>query len=76
MREKAARADFGAFCGIPEVAAAFVSECIERTVTEQAVEILRISALVTRKVLAVAIGKECMIMKSDGTADLPLFLPE
>ena len=40
VRKEAACADFDALFGIPEVAAALVSEGVKRTITEQAVEIL------------------------------------
>ena len=58
MRKKAARAYFGALLGIPEIAAAFISERVQRAVAEQTVEIFRLRCFVAGEILAFQILKE------------------
>ena len=74
MRHKAAGTVFDAALRQTVVSAAVRSHRIERTVAEKAVEILRISALVARKILAAAIGKESVVLRP--SADPALRLPE
>ena len=76
MRHKAAGAVLNAALRQTAVPAAVRSHRIERTVAEQAVEILRISALVARKILAAAISEEAVVPRRIRAADSALCLPE
>ena len=58
MRKKAAAAILDPFCGIGIVPAAAFAKRIKRTITEQAVEVLRPVGNMARKILAFRVAKE------------------
>lgn len=60
MRDGARRAIFGSVGEEGEVTSASVSERIERAKAEETIELLRLHALVARKILARFIGEEFM----------------
>ena len=62
MRTQAGGAVLNPLRGISKAPTALVAQCIERTVTEQAIECLRICALMTGKIFTLPILKETVVI--------------
>ena len=61
VRQLAVRAVFNSLLGHSEIPAAFISQCIQRTVTKQTVKILRISSCMTRKIFTFFITEKSIM---------------
>ena len=62
VRQQTVAAILPAGRGVGKIAAAGTAHAVQRTVAEQAVEVFRVCAFMTGKILAVPVGKVCMIV--------------
>ena len=61
VRQLTVRAVFNSLLGHSEIPATFISQCIQRTVAEQTVEVLRICACMARKIFTFLIAEKSIV---------------